>query len=288
MAPGGVLIVHPGALGDVVLALGPVSRVPRPVWLAVRGSVTRLAPWVPAVERWIDLEGPWGPALVGNGDGSWPAELAGLGEVVVLRSDPDGELESGLSRVLRTRAIVASAQPTQGMSAHRHVARLLGVSPEPMERPWIAVGAVRVPGEVVIHPGSGGRAKRWSIDGFLTVARILAARSTRITWILGEAELDVGLDRGLRGDVLRAPALEEVAPILARAGAYLGNDSGVSHLAAAVGTPSVLVFGPTSPQTWAPAAPWVDAVRGDPAADPIGWTLDPDHVAHLVLAAANG
>lgn len=48
---------------------------------------------------------------------------------------------------------------------------------------------------------------------------------------------------------------------LARARLYIGNDSGITHLAAAVGTPVLALFGPTDPAVWAPRGPHVRVVR---------------------------
>jgi ADP-heptose:LPS heptosyltransferase len=52
-----------------------------------------------------------------------------------------------------------------------------------------------------------------------------------------------------------------LAAVLARAGLYVGNDSGVSHLAAAAGCPTVALFGPTDPALWSPVGPRVRAIR---------------------------
>lgn len=59
-------------------------------------------------------------------------------------------------------------------------------------------------------------------------------------------------------------ALVELSRHLAAARLYLGNDSGVSHLAAAVGCPTVAVFGPTEPRVWAPRGARVKVLKGDP------------------------
>jgi ADP-heptose:LPS heptosyltransferase len=53
-----------------------------------------------------------------------------------------------------------------------------------------------------------------------------------------------------------------LAALLARAGAYVGNDSGVTHLAAASGAPTIALFGPTDPRVWAPLGPRVEVIRG--------------------------
>ena len=52
---------------------------------------------------------------------------------------------------------------------------------------------------------------------------------------------------------------------LARAGLFLGNDAGVSHLAAATGAPTLALFGPTDPALWAPVGPRVATLRAPSA-----------------------
>jgi len=59
--------------------------------------------------------------------------------------------------------------------------------------------------------------------------------------------------------------LRTLAGVLARCSVYVGNDSGVSHLAAAVGAPTVAIFGPTDPRVWGPRGPRVQTVGGPDA-----------------------
>jgi ADP-heptose:LPS heptosyltransferase len=68
-------------------------------------------------------------------------------------------------------------------------------------------------------------------------------------------------DAALDEPVTRIDDLYELAQWLAGAGLYIGNDSGVTHLAAAVGTPVVALFGPTDPAAWAPRGPNVRVAR---------------------------
>ncbi len=70
-------------------------------------------------------------------------------------------------------------------------------------------------------------------------------------------------------DAVRFEDLGELARFLAGARLFLGNDSGIAHLAAAVGTPVVALFGPTDPAVWAPRGPHVSVVAR-PALDSIG------------------
>jgi len=100
----------------------------------------------------------------------------------------------------------------------------------------------------VIHPFSGSPRKNWPLGKF----RALAARLERVMpvrWCRGED------DPPLEGAV-PIPDLYELACRLARARLYIGNDSGITHLAAAAGTPVLAIFGPASdPAVWAPRGP---------------------------------
>jgi ADP-heptose:LPS heptosyltransferase len=93
----------------------------------------------------------------------------------------------------------------------------------------------------VIHPFASNLKKRWALEKFREVARRL---NMPVRWCAGPEEpLDAAV---------RIANLYELGCWLATARVYIGNDSGVSHLAAAVGTPTVVLFGPTDPAVWAP------------------------------------
>ena len=108
---------------------------------------------------------------------------------------------------------------------------------------------------VAVHPGSGGAAKKWPADRFLEIARRLRGRGREVVAILGEADRAeaVLLAREMPElPVLANLPLVELAAALSECGAFLGNDSGITHLAAAVGLPVVALFGPSDAETWAP------------------------------------
>jgi len=106
-----------------------------------------------------------------------------------------------------------------------------------------------------IHPGSGSPAKNWSPENFAAVAEGMSRRG-KIFLISGPA--NDGLDevrKALRKAnplVLENLPLLQLAALLKRSTAYLGNDSGITHLAAVLGLPTVAIFGPTDPATWGP------------------------------------
>jgi ADP-heptose:LPS heptosyltransferase len=107
-----------------------------------------------------------------------------------------------------------------------------------------------------IHPGSGSPYKNWPIEGFIQAAREMEKTSIlQPIFLLGPAEQESNLIPFLRTQkfsVINATPLKILAGILSQCAGYLGNDSGVSHLAAALGLPSVVLFGPTDPLLWKP------------------------------------
>jgi hypothetical protein len=96
----------------------------------------------------------------------------------------------------------------------------------------------------VIHPFSGSPRKNWPIEKYRTLAGRLQRRMP-VSWCAGPE--DPPLEEAVRMD-----NLYDLGCWLARAQLYVGNDSGITHLAAAVGTPVLALFGPTDPAVWGP------------------------------------
>jgi ADP-heptose:LPS heptosyltransferase len=110
------------------------------------------------------------------------------------------------------------------------------------------------PGEkyAVVHAGSGSPKKNWHIDRFVRIADMLRRQGETIVWIKGPAESSMPKAEGGADRIVQNPPLSVLAALLERAEFFLGNDSGVAHLAAAAGCPSLVLFGPSDPQVWAP------------------------------------
>ncbi|MGH7897816.1 MAG: glycosyltransferase family 9 protein, partial [Candidatus Binatia bacterium] len=118
---------------------------------------------------------------------------------------------------------------------------------------------------LVLHPGSGGRGKRWSRVGFEQIAERWLRRRRQVIAVLGPAERDEGPAWDRHGiKVLSDLDLLDVAVLLGASGAYLGNDSGLSHLAAVMGSSGVALFGPTDPLRWRPLSPRIVSLRAEP------------------------
>jgi heptosyltransferase II len=110
---------------------------------------------------------------------------------------------------------------------------------------------------VAFAPGAVGPSKRWSY--YADLARRLVAQGHRV-WVIGgpgEKELAAEIVHGAETDIrdLTGPDLRNAILALAAADAAVSNDSGLLHVAAALGTPAIGIFGPTSPWHWAPLNP---------------------------------
>lgn len=114
---------------------------------------------------------------------------------------------------------------------------------------------------VAIHPGSGGARKCWCLENFLAIAAELASEGVQVAFLLGPAESDRLGNAATRekmrrvGRCLSGWSLAEVLGLLSCADGFVGNDSGITHLAAAMGVRTLAVFGPTNPAVYKPVGP---------------------------------
>lgn len=130
-----------------------------------------------------------------------------------------------------------------------------------------ALARMLPPRFLAVHPGSGSLAKNWPAERF---AAVVARLSPQRPWLLVEGPADAAAAGslaclpGMR--LARCMPPRALGALLGQAGAYLGNDSAVSHLAAAWGAPTLALFGPTDPGMWAPLGPRVRVLRSPTAA----------------------
>ncbi len=278
-----ILVLRGGAIGDFLVTL-PMLGLLRTRWpdagielvgnarageLGVRGGYLN-AVHSQHESRWSALFG--GDPLPG-GLGRW---LAAFDLVISFWPDPDGALARRFPMHPGQHFLSAGAAPVHAPAA-RHfceAVRPLGLSTTDFRSRLPAPGApadgppaghARRP--VAVHPGSGSDRKNWPVDRWRTfIARI----EDPVLIVLGEAErkwLDCESwlrSNGMSGravEVSRNLALPGLAAALGGCRLFVGHDSGLSHLAAAVGTPCVLLFGPTDPALWAPPGDHVRVIR---------------------------
>ncbi len=146
-------------------------------------------------------------------------------------------------------------------------------------------GEERLQFKIVIHPGSGSIKKVWPYKGWVNLLDFLRSNfeDVDITVVLGPA--DYAIQSGFMAikskynlKFLMEPDLLELAAKIKMADLYIGVDSGVSHLAASTGTETVVIFGPTNPEVWAPFGENVTVVMDNWKLDEIlDFKFSPDH-----------
>ncbi|MEV2256558.1 glycosyltransferase family 9 protein [Streptomyces sp. NPDC050147] len=130
----------------------------------------------------------------------------------------------------------------------------VGISQPPTPSP--------APGAVVVHPGADAGARRWPPQRFAAVAKELHARGHRVVVTAGAGEaataLRVAKEAGLPTNAVLGGAedvpFEQLTALVAHARCVIVGDTGLAHLATALGTPSVVLFGPVAPRLWGPPA----------------------------------
>jgi hypothetical protein len=248
------LAIRPGAIGDFIVSL-PALECLRDGYLEVWAA----SPNVPLV-KFADRVRPISSTGIGLVGVTEPSpllvnELRGFDSIVSWYGANRPEFRDAV-RGLGLPFTFFQALPPQGAGMHAadfyldQVRTIATCSGEGIPRIACPVEPANF---AVIHPFSGSPRKNWPLANF----RALAAKLERIMpvrWCAGPE------DPPLAGAV-RMDDLYELACWLARARLYIGNDSGITHLAAAAGAPVLALFGPTDPAVWAPSGPNVRVAR---------------------------
>jgi len=120
---------------------------------------------------------------------------------------------------------------------------------------------------VFIHPGAGKLANRWPAEKFAALADGLIVRGCTVLVDISPGDEDAVEEMlgEMRREAVVVPlvSLPRLAALIARCDLFIGNDTGIFHLAAAVGTRSIGLFGPTNPGEWMPAGERVVALRAE-------------------------
>lgn len=272
-----VLIIFPGALGDLICLVPAMRALARrhrraAIELMARGELARFAVGRLGIARGHAIDRPEVSLLFTQDEDAAVRASGFFASFNRVYSFFAAENPTFRRMLTETCAGVVSFHPFRPIGfgeGDSHVAaaylRSLDEPATPLEvsiplRPEDLAAASRVLARyrleagnfTLLMPGSGSQKKNWPAEKFGELTRLLPPdRPAAI--ILGPAE--AGLEpffRERRLPVLENLELGEVAAVARMASSFVGNDSGVSHLAAAAGTPGVVLFGPTDPARWRP------------------------------------
>lgn len=276
-----ILVIRGGAIGDFILTL-PALRLLREAFPGAHLEILGYRHIVAIAEgrfyadaaRSIEYAPLAGFFVPGSALAPDLVEyFSGFQQVVSYLYDPSGFFEANLRRAgVRNflaafkpiddsaHAAVQLAQPLQRLALYLESHGAV-VFPSAEDRAAAArfLGADERP-LVAIHPGSGSARKNWPVERWAALGAQLLARDPQPRLVIIGGEADHAQLAALESAWHGAPTLfardlplPHLAALLARCSLFLGHDSGISHLAAAVGARCVLLFGPTDPAIWAPA-----------------------------------
>jgi heptosyltransferase III len=305
------VVVHQGALGDFLLALPVIEGIARAY------SGLRFSFWSPRRHLSLLYGKDYIESALGSADIRWtplyredhwqgcalPHGLAEAGLILVFGQDSNRVLVDRLKQRVEGTVHWLKSFPPAGDTIHttdfleeqvsRCSLRLSRVSfrlvPDPRET--AAIGE-RLSGRgigsrhrlVVVHPGSGGFRKIWPLSRWRSLLHWLSGWvDVRIVVVLGSA------DERIRPFIDEATSacgaiflddlqLNALGALLSGAALYIGNDSGVTHLAASYGTPTIALFGPSDSAVWGPRGPSVEIIQDSWAEEEIlapQWSLSP-------------
>jgi ADP-heptose:LPS heptosyltransferase len=277
-----ILVLRGGAIGDFLVTL-PALQLLRDRWPAAQielaGNPAAAALGVdfgPLDAAHSQHEARWSALFR---DGALPADfaawLARFDLVLNYWPDPDGCLARRFPLRPGQQYLSAPAQPVLapaarhfceplralGLAASDYRARLHLPSADDLGP---STGGRRRP--IALHPGSGSPRKNWPLERWEELCSRLPAP---LLIVGGEADAAALHTLARFGVTALNRPLTDLARDLARCRLFVGHDSGISHLAAAVGTPCVLLFGPTDPAMWAPPGDPVRVLRRGPALEAI-------------------
>ena len=287
-------IIHPGTLGDVALAIPAIQLIRRQflnheLVLLVRESIGKLFLKLGFVDRVLNMEGPVLAQLLNDE----PCFSADVGEIldrcrhaVAWITDRDGKLAMNLERLGIEQRWIMSPHDDLLRSCHqsdRYLETLECWTHDVPQREMFLSSQFGLRSnksllvhenssksgkskKIFIHPSGGSSHKCWPSLKMATLIQQLV-QENRVKVILCQGPADNEIVSELQSwllsvnyEIIKDADLVEISQLLKRVDLYIGFDSGVTHLAAALGVPTIAIFGPTDAERWSPKGPHVDVI----------------------------
>jgi heptosyltransferase-3 len=276
-----VLIFHAGGLGDFVLswplglALGRLHPQSRIIYVthASKGELAAAAVRL----DWRDIETSW-PSLYSD-----PASLAGdsrklleqAHSIYTFMATPDDAWCRNVSTISPEAMIVPlRTKPPDDYIRHASDYLLQQLAAMPVIQTSVTqlLASIEAAGlplvrrksekTILVHPGSGARGKCFPISLFAGIVDQLGQNGRKVKIVLGEAELERFTSEQMRqledsAPIMKPPKYVDLLAQIAQAHAFIGHDTGPTHLAGMIGVPTLALFGPTNPAVWRPIGPRV-------------------------------
>jgi len=288
-----LFIIHQGALGDVVLTFPAICALRKKfdrIDILCQGQIGKLAVKLGLIENGYPLESAYFATLFSDQiNGKIKNLICRYTTILVISFCSD--LKESISQITGRPCLWMPPRPP--VRDKIHVAEFLfqnlmdgGLIEAAHSNDSIfnvqwqrnhRTGRTIETSKIIIHPGSGSIRKRWPLAKFLNLADVLEKRGLLPQFACGPAELDLTAEiRNQDRQVHTFSELTDLVDWFESAGGYVGNDSGISHLAAFLGLACVVVFGPADPVRWQPLGPRVQIVRPELDCHPC-FEIEPDN-----------
>lgn len=281
-----ILIIRPAALGDTLMLAPAIMAMRGLAEVVLVGRNPGLALLKPYLHHIIDFESSgWHHLFTQGPDLVRKPSIPPVEQAVVFLKDPhQGMVQNNLRDWLPGASIhLFEGYPSEGEKNHvaLYLAKCLHAAGAPIDpekaieealvRPLLRDGpASDVEGKILFHPGSGGRQKNHPSDFWvkligLFIDRLLPGGKKGLLLLGPAEENDLFLYKErldpARIEILCSPETEELARRIQEAPLYVGHDSGVTHLSAMLGTPTLALFRKSSVAQWRPLGPCVSVIE---------------------------
>jgi heptosyltransferase-2 len=269
-------VIRGGAIGDFILTLPVLTALKQQfpqVHLEVLGyshiaglaAAGHLVDGVQSIEAralagFFAPQGPLDPTLA--------AYFSTFGLIVSYLYDPENVFRDNIARCSKAQFLPGPHRPPEDGIQHathlflRPLERLAIFDADPVPQLALPPGESLPAGDwLAIHPGSGSETKNWPESKWAQLLRLLTTQtSLRILLVGGEVEVDrlARLKSVCPADRVKSAQclpLVELGPLLAQCRGFVGHDSGITHLAAALGSTGLALWGPSNPEVWRPLSP---------------------------------
>lgn len=290
-----IAIIHPGGLGDVILAIPAMvrlrNRLPDHRLLLCAGDqIAKLLLECCIVDAWISVESRNVAQLFSGANSATSRTqtwLEGCDRVIGWMQDLDKKLYETLKAIGVREVLVRSPFSAEIRATHQRDRFLEAINESPYDNDegdvlltvterirhlgrasLEAAGLSTGKPIVVVHPGSGSLHKCVAAETMASV--VVAVQASVATPVVLEGPADRESVKRLLLSCVNPPQilngldLPAVAGVLAQAQLFVGQDSAITHMAGLMGVPTVALFGPTDPYRWAPRGDHVTVVRGAP------------------------
>jgi ADP-heptose:LPS heptosyltransferase len=270
-------------LGDTLLLAPSLYQLTHEVELTLVGRRPGIDFLTPLIEKSFDYEkGGW-HTLFSKKPTCRDLPALDVERIICFLTDPDGDASKGLQACF-PHVPHYCFRPFPSQEEKTHVAHYLakclhasGLSVDPQQAMEEATKRALLDGKnqvrsghmVVLHPGSGSERKNFAIEIWVKLLREVCLELFQaVIVLLGPAEQELcepfekhQWDSNTR--IIRCPQKEKLLSLLNEATLYIGHDSGITHLSALLGTPTIALFKNGKYVQWAPLGPYVTVITGD-------------------------